>query len=157
MASTSASATATATAPTLTAPPTTPPVLVPTSPSRAIAHVNPPPMDYFAGIQRTSYKQEQPSSTTHTPQGRGHTSHIPSPNNVIANNNKYSSLSDRSVTSSLTNDSMGDMDFHSVSSSIMSVEEREWQRVRRRGPARRRRSGRCCQFRRHRRATSGRR
>ena len=97
--------------------PTTPPAVGPGSPGRSMAHVNPPPMDYFAGIQRTSHKQEPPSAATTT--------------NLINNNNnhhKYFSLSDRSVTSSLTNDSVGDMDFHSVSSSIMSVEEREWQR-----------------------------
>jgi hypothetical protein len=90
-------------------------------------------MDYFAGIQRTSHKQELPArSTTTTGGGRGGNSgRIPSPhstNNNNNNNNKYHSVSERSVTSSLTNESMADMDFHSVASSIMSVDEREWQR-----------------------------
>lgn len=86
----------------------TPALVTPTkSSSSSNVVVNPPTMDYFTGIQpsrRTSNKKKRSSSSSR-PQ-------------------KYYNLTDPSVTSSLTNDSA---EFHSVSS-MLSVDEREWQR-----------------------------
>jgi hypothetical protein len=113
--------------------------VAPCSPSRATVHVNPPPMDYFAGIQRTSHNKlaDEPTGGgrinrrfSAPPNGTPHNNNNSNSNtNNNNNNNKHFSVSDRSVTSSLTNESIGDLDFHSVaSSSIMSFDEREWQR-----------------------------